>query len=114
MRVEQMELFYHAEPFDVACNLAGNPLDVKDHLDKPPVLETLCQIWVRLAKWLREANLAHCDLQHGNVLLVPGSKAGSLAVNGRRPARHSYATRPSACRSLRLSAVSPRACSGEM
>ena len=34
MRVEQMELFYHAEPFDVACNLAGNPLDVKDHLDK--------------------------------------------------------------------------------
>ena len=24
------ELFYHAEPFDVACNLAGNELDVKD------------------------------------------------------------------------------------
>jgi hypothetical protein len=34
MRVEQMELFYHAEPFDVACNLARNPLDVKDHLDE--------------------------------------------------------------------------------
>jgi hypothetical protein len=32
MPVEQMELFYHAEPFDVACNLAGNLLDVKDHL----------------------------------------------------------------------------------
>src|SRR5262249_39290963 len=24
--------------------------------------------------------VAHCDLQHGNVLLVPGSKAASLAV----------------------------------
>ena len=34
MPVEQMELFYHAEPFDVACNLADNPLDVKDYLDR--------------------------------------------------------------------------------
>ena len=32
MPVEQMELFYHAEPFDVACNLADAPLDVKEHL----------------------------------------------------------------------------------
>lgn len=34
MPLEQMELFYHAEPFDVACDLAGNPLDVKDYLDE--------------------------------------------------------------------------------
>jgi hypothetical protein len=34
MPTEQMELFYHAEPFDVACNLADNPLDVKDHVDE--------------------------------------------------------------------------------
>ena len=34
MRIEQMELFYHADPFDVACNLADNPLNVKDYLDK--------------------------------------------------------------------------------
>ena len=34
MPVEQMELFYHAEPFDVACNLADHPLDVKDHLNE--------------------------------------------------------------------------------
>jgi hypothetical protein len=34
MPVEQMELFYHAEPFDVACNLANDPLDVKDYLDE--------------------------------------------------------------------------------
>jgi hypothetical protein len=32
MPVEQMELFYHVEPFDVACNLADAPVDVKDHL----------------------------------------------------------------------------------
>ena len=32
MPVDQMELFYHAEPFDVACNLANSALDVKDHL----------------------------------------------------------------------------------
>jgi hypothetical protein len=34
MPVGQMELFYHAEPFDVACDLADHPLDVKDHLDE--------------------------------------------------------------------------------
>lgn len=32
MPVEQMEFFYHAEPFDVACNLANNFPDVKDNL----------------------------------------------------------------------------------
>jgi hypothetical protein len=53
---------------------------IRDNLDKPQVLQTLAQIWLRMAARLREANLAHCDLQHGNVLLVPGSKAGSLGV----------------------------------
>ena len=53
---------------------------VKDNLDKPQVLKMLCQIWVKLAKRLREADMAHCDLQHGNVLLVPGGKAGTLGV----------------------------------
>ncbi|MFL5340516.1 MAG: hypothetical protein ACJ8F7_10230 [Gemmataceae bacterium] len=32
MPPEQMEMFYHAEPFDVACDLAGNRLDVGKHL----------------------------------------------------------------------------------
>jgi hypothetical protein len=45
----------------------GMPLNqlVKNHLDKPQVLEKLCQMWVKLSARLREANLAHCDLQHG-------------------------------------------------
>src|SRR5262249_43927405 len=50
---------------------------VRDNLEKPQLLQTLCQIWAKLAQRLHEANLAHCDLQHGNVLLVP-SKAGAL------------------------------------
>lgn len=53
---------------------------VRRQLHKPHRLEILCQLWVKLASRLREANLAHCDLQHGNVLLVPGRKEGSLAV----------------------------------
>jgi TolA-binding protein len=52
---------------------------VRDNLDKPQMLQNLCTIWAKLAQRLHEANLAHCDLQHGNVLLVP-SKAGALGV----------------------------------
>jgi hypothetical protein len=53
---------------------------VKDNLTKPQILGILGQIWIKLATKLTEAEMAHCDLQHGNVLLVPGSKAGALAV----------------------------------
>jgi len=53
---------------------------VRNNLDKPAMLDGLLQIWTRMARRLREANLAHADLQHGNVLLVPGSTASSLAV----------------------------------
>src|SRR5262249_32106762 len=53
---------------------------VRDNLDKPNLLNGLCQIWLRMATKLREADLAHCDLQHGNVLLVPGDKANALGV----------------------------------
>jgi formylglycine-generating enzyme required for sulfatase activity len=53
---------------------------VRNNLDKPKILEVLWQIWVKLAARMRSSELAHGDLQHGNVLLVPGSKASSLAV----------------------------------
>ncbi len=36
--------------------------------------------WGRMAKYLRMAKVGHCDLQHGNVLLVPGANANSLAL----------------------------------
>jgi hypothetical protein len=52
---------------------------VERNLDQPQVLEFLCQLWVKLAQRLRELNLAHCDLQHGNVLLVPtGPSSGQV------------------------------------
>jgi hypothetical protein len=53
---------------------------VAQHLDKPAVLERLAQMWVRLSQELRAARMGHGDLQHGNVLLVPGSKASLLAL----------------------------------
>jgi WD40 repeat protein len=53
---------------------------VRNNLDKPALLDGLGQIWQRMAKRLRDARLAHADLQHGNVILVPGSRATALAV----------------------------------
>jgi hypothetical protein len=53
---------------------------VRQYADKPAMLEALLQIWVRMATRLRGAGVAHADLQHGNVLLVPGSTSNSLAV----------------------------------
>jgi hypothetical protein len=53
---------------------------VAQNLDKPATLEALLQVWPRMAKALRAAQVGHCDLQHGNVLLVPGASANSLTV----------------------------------
>jgi hypothetical protein len=53
---------------------------VSQNLDKPAMLEALLQIWARMAKALRAAEVGHCDLQHGNVLLVPGPLTNSLAL----------------------------------
>jgi hypothetical protein len=53
---------------------------VAQSVDKPDTLEALLQVWRRMARYLRAAEVAHCDLQHGNVLLVPGASASSLAL----------------------------------
>jgi pimeloyl-ACP methyl ester carboxylesterase len=53
---------------------------IRQHLDKPVLLDRLAQMWLRLGQELRDADMAHGDLQHGNVLLVPGSKSSSLAL----------------------------------
>jgi WD40 repeat protein len=47
-------------------------------LAKPQTLEALGQLWLRMAQKLRDARLAHADLQHGNVLLVSGNKPGAV------------------------------------
>jgi hypothetical protein len=53
---------------------------VRQHLDKPAMLGALLQIWSRMGARLRSAGIAHADLQHGNVLLVPGTTATSVAA----------------------------------
>lgn len=53
---------------------------VKDYLDRPQLLENLVQLWVKVARSLRDARTTHADLQHGNVLLVPGGKTSALSL----------------------------------
>jgi hypothetical protein len=45
---------------------------VRRHLARPAMLAALSRLWARLARRLRRAHVAHGDLQHGNILLVPG------------------------------------------
>ena len=53
---------------------------VADYLDKPKTLKLLLPLWVKLSAKLREAKIAHGDLQHGNVLLVPVPETGQLSL----------------------------------
>src|SRR5262249_5876609 len=48
--------------------------------DKPATLLALAQIWSRTGKHLRGAQVAHGDLQHGNVLLVRDADTCALSV----------------------------------
>ena len=52
---------------------------VEEHLERPQNLQMLLDLWAKLAPRLREAGIAHADLQHGNVLLVPAG-GGALAL----------------------------------
>ena len=51
---------------------------VKRGVDKPDVLNALAQIWLRMVRELRQAGIAHGDLQHGNVLLVVNPQTGAV------------------------------------
>ena len=53
---------------------------VSQHLDRPKNLRQLLELWPRLATRLHEAEMAHGDLQHGNVLLVPVPESGRLSL----------------------------------
>jgi WD40 repeat protein len=52
----------------------------RQNADKPDHLKAILGLWVRLCKRLREARIAHADLQHGNVLLVPGATTNTLKL----------------------------------
>jgi hypothetical protein len=53
---------------------------VRNSLDRPAMLDALAYLWAKLAGKLRGAGIAHGDLQHGNVLLVPGRDEKHLAL----------------------------------
>lgn len=53
---------------------------VRTHADRPDYLRALLGLWARLGRRLRDARVAHADLQHGNILLVPATSANKLGV----------------------------------
>jgi hypothetical protein len=53
---------------------------LRDRAGNTALLEQLCQLWLRLGNDMREDRMAHGDLQHGNVMLVPGSSATSMLL----------------------------------
>ena len=52
---------------------------VADWLEQTGPLKVLIEMWPRVAQKLREQNVTHADLQHGNVMLVPKAK-GSVTL----------------------------------
>ena len=46
---------------------------VEEYLERPRMLRQLLTLWPKMASRLRKKEIAHTDLQHGNVLLVPRS-----------------------------------------
>ncbi len=43
---------------------------IEQHLDEPQRLRQLGERWITVCRALREANIAHGDLQHGNILVT--------------------------------------------
>jgi formylglycine-generating enzyme required for sulfatase activity len=43
-------------------------------------LRQLCEMWIKVARRLRKAEVAHGDLQHGNVLLVPVPRSRTFSL----------------------------------
>jgi hypothetical protein len=54
--------------------LEGPTLDVylEDVIDRPEVIRHLADEWLKLMSRLREAGIAHGDLQHGNIIVEQG------------------------------------------
>ena len=51
-----------------------------DRAGNASLVEQLAGLWLRLASEMREARMAHGDLQHGNALLAPGRSAASMVL----------------------------------
>ena len=72
------------------------------YADKPASLESLLQIWLRMSKKLRAAEVGQCDLQPGNVLSrsrphrIPTRKSLSSTFGTTRPRIPAETVLPSA------------------
>ena len=53
---------------------------VSGTLNEPNMLDQLFKLWVKLAARLHQESIAHADLQHGNVILVPKDDQGRLLL----------------------------------
>src|SRR5439155_11077315 len=53
---------------------------VGDRLEQPQPLKVLIEMWPKIAHRLRESGVTHADLQHGNVMLVPGKAEGRVSL----------------------------------
>ena len=53
---------------------------VEERLNDPELIERVYEVWLNIEPMLRDAKLAHGDLQHGNVMLIPGPTRDSLAL----------------------------------
>jgi hypothetical protein len=61
--------WYPALKMDWVEGLSLNDV-VAANLDKPAILAQLGVMWIKMARLLRQADIGHGDLQHGNVMLV--------------------------------------------
>jgi serine/threonine-protein kinase len=52
----------------------------QQHVRRPRTLQKLAHVWLRLSRDLRAEGIAHGDLEHGNVLLTSGGRAGTVAI----------------------------------
>jgi hypothetical protein len=52
----------------------------RENSGRSTILAALGQMWVKLCRRLRDSKVAHADLQHGNVLMVPGSRPGAYGL----------------------------------
>jgi hypothetical protein len=53
---------------------------VRENVDKPALLDALLELWVRMAWRLHDAQIAHGDIQHGNVILVRRNQSDALEL----------------------------------
>src|SRR6266545_4027886 len=52
----------------------------RERSNSPAVMDNLFKRFVQLCRELRQAGIAHGDLQHGNAILIPGSWPGSYTL----------------------------------